>query len=198
MTTQYLHERLLQADAPKKVRILFDYMKAHGREHYEEEVTQMEHALQAAALADEAGKGEALITAALFHDIGHMLADDPAEANNPTVKNDLHEELAADYLQEVFPPAVTDPIRLHVPAKRYLCTVDTHYYEGLSEASRKSFHLQGGKMSKAEKRAFENHRHYREAVQLRIWDDQAKALDKEVPEIDAYKEVVRKVLLTVA
>jgi phosphonate degradation associated HDIG domain protein len=196
MTNQYLHERLLQAGQAEKVQILFEYMKAHGQEHYEEDVTQMEHALQTAALAKAARKNEALITAALFHDIGHMLADDPVEANNPTLKNDLHEELAADYLQEIFPPEVTEPIRLHVPAKRYLCTIDAHYYEELSEASRKSFHLQGGRMSEAEITAFESHPHYREAIELRKWDDQAKALDLKVSNIESYASTVQKVIRT--
>ncbi len=195
MKTENLKERLLQAVAAEKVQILFDYMRAHGQEHYEEEVTQMEHALQAAYLAKTARKSEALITAALFHDIGHMLADDPAEANNPTVKNDLHEELAADYLKDIFPASVTEPIRLHVPAKRYLCTVEPDYYDGLSEASKKSFHLQGGKMSEAEKNAFESNPHYRQAIQLRAWDDQAKELGKDVPEIEDYTEIVGKVVL---
>lgn len=194
MDNQNLREQLLQATAEEKAQLLFDYMKNHGQEHYEEDVTQMAHALQAAHLAREGGFSDELITAALLHDIGHMLADDPNEANNPTIKNDLHEELAADYLQAVFPAAVTEPIRLHVPAKRYLCTTNPEYYDGLSEASRKSFHLQGGRMSDEERSAFESNPFHKEAVQLRIWDDQAKDLGKAVPEIEAYGEIVRRVL----
>ncbi len=195
MNEENLRNRLLAATAEEKVELLFDYLKAHGQERYEEEVTQMTHALQAACQAREGGFSDELVTAALLHDIGHMLADDPIEANNPTVVNDLHEELAADYLKGIFPDAVTEPIRLHVPAKRYLCTTDPEYYEDLSEASKKSFHLQGGAMSDEERTAFERHPFYREAVQLRTWDDRAKDLEWAVPEIEAYAGAVRQALL---
>ncbi len=195
MNEENLRNRLLAATAEEKVQLLFDYLKAHGQEHYEEEVTQMTHALQAAFQAREGGFSDELVTAALLHDIGHMLADDPVEANNPTVVNDRHEERAADYLQDIFPDAVTEPIRLHVPAKRYLCTTDPAYYDDLSEASKKSYHLQGGPMSEEERAAFESHPFYREAVQLRIWDDRAKDLEWSVPEIEAYGEAVRRALL---
>jgi len=195
MKNKNLRDRLLAAAAEEKVQLLFDYLKARGQEHYEEEVTQMAHALQAAYQAREGGFSDELVTAALLHDIGHMLADDPVEANNPTIVNDLHEELAADYLKEIFPDAVTEPIRLHVPAKRYLCTTDPAYYEDLSEASKKSFHLQGGRMSEEERAAFERHPFYREAVQLRIWDDRAKDLEWAVPEIEAYAAAARQALL---
>lgn len=195
MNEENLRNRLLAATGEEKVELLFDYLKAHGQEHYEEEVTQMAHALQAAYQAREGGFSDELVTAALLHDIGHMLADDPVEANNPTVVNDRHEELAADYLEGLFPDAVTEPIRLHVPAKRYLCTTDPEYYDALSEASKKSFHLQGGPMSEEERAAFERNPFYREAVQLRIWDDRAKDLDRAVPEIEAYVGAVREALV---
>ena len=155
----------------------------------------MQHALQAAYLARQAGKGPELITAALLHDIGHIIADDPEERNNPTIRNDLHEDIAVDYLQDVFPEAVLEPIRLHVEAKRYLCTVRKGYYEKLSEASQKSYHLQGGKMNENEIAAFENHTYYREAVLLRAWDDLAKDVTKAVPEIEAYEPEVMAAMI---
>jgi phosphonate degradation associated HDIG domain protein len=196
MHEQNLKNRLsASSNKISKTHILFDYMKAHGDEHYEEEVTQMEHALQAAYLAKKAGKSAELITAALFHDIGHILADDPEEANNPTLKNDLHEEIAADYFRGLFPAAVLDPIQLHVEAKRYLCTVKEGYYENLSVASQKSYHLQGGKMNDEEIAIFEGHEYYKDAVLLRAWDDMAKDLTVEVPAIDTYEEVVVAALI---
>lgn len=196
MNEKNLKKRLAAApNKASKAHLLFDYIKAHGAAHYEEEVTQMQHALQAAYLAKQAGKSPELITAALFHDIGHILADDPGEASNPTLKNDLHEDIAADYFQGLFPPAVLDPIRLHVEAKRYLCTMKKGYYEKLSLASQKSYHLQGGRMNEEEIAAFEAHKHYREAVLLRAWDDLAKDLAKEVPAIEAYETEVVTALL---
>jgi len=190
MEDHTLRKKILAADKAGKAQLLFDYMKKHGSEHYEEDVSQMQHALQAAHLARQAGKSAALVTAALFHDIGHILADDPLEANNPTLKNDLHEDLAAEYFQGIFPAAVTEPIRLHVEAKRYLCTVRKGYYEKLSEASQKSYHLQGGKMSAQEQAAFESNPHYKEATLLRAWDDMAKDTNKVIPPIDDYQEEV--------
>ncbi|MCR9051510.1 MAG: HD domain-containing protein [Phaeodactylibacter xiamenensis] len=196
MYEQNLKNRLSAAlHKNTKAHLLFDYMKTHGDEQYEEEVTQLEHALQAAYLAKKAGKSPELITAALFHDIGHILADDPEEANNPTLKNDLHEDIAADYFRGLFPAAVLDPIRLHVEAKRYLCTVKAGYYEKLSVASQKSYHLQGGKMTDKEIAVFEGHEHYKDAVLLRAWDDLAKDLTKEVPAIETYEEEVVAALI---
>ncbi len=195
MESERLSQQLAQAKNQEKVRLLIDYLQKYGDEHYEEEVTQMEHALQAAYLARSAGKDAELITAALFHDIGHLLADDPAERNYPTEQNDRHEELAAAYLQGIFPARVLEPIRLHVIAKRYLCTLEPEYYAALSEASRKSFHLQGGPMSAEEQAAFENNPHFEEAVLLRRWDDEAKLVGKAIPAIEAYAGEVEKAML---
>lgn len=191
----YLKQKLNEAAKAEKVRLLFDYMKTHGDEHYEEEVTQMEHALQTAFLAKKRGHDQHLITAALFHDIGHMLAEEIQGTNNPTLKDDRHEEMAAGFFQNIFPDAVIDPIRLHVEAKRYLCTVEKDYYEGLSEASKKSFHLQGGPMSADEKAAFERQPYYKQAVQLRLWDDEGKELGKTIPPIESYQKEVEDALL---
>lgn len=195
MRNTLLHGRLTGALPSEKVLILFDYMTLHGEEHYEEDVTQMQHGLQAAFQAREAGQEAALVTAALFHDIGHIMADDPVHKNNPTVENDDHEKLAADLLKDFFPRQVTDPILLHVVAKRYLCTVNPDYYESLSDASQKSFHLQGGKMTDAQVANFEKHPHYKGAVLLRTWDDKAKEIHWEVPGLDTYTELVLSAML---
>ena len=194
MENDTLRDRLRGASVSEKVSLLFDYVKKYGQHNYEEQVTQYAHAVQAAYLAKEENSSDEMITAALLHDIGHMLADDPDEANNPTVKNDLHEELAAAYFQDIFPPSVTEPIRLHVPSKRYLCTTDETYYDGLSDASKKSFHLQGGHMSPDEQTAFESNPYYKEALRLRIWDDKAKIVGQDFPEIDTYAPYVGAVL----
>lgn len=190
-----LHERLAEALPTEKVQILFDYLTLHGDEHYEEDVTQMQHGLQAAFQAYDSGQDAELITAALFHDIGHIIADDPVHKNNPTLQNDDHEKLAADLLSGLFPARVTEPILLHVIAKRYLCTIKPEYYDQLSEASQKSFHLQGGKMTDEEVAEFESNPYYREAVLLRTWDDQAKDIHGKVPPLATYDKVVLSAML---
>lgn len=195
MKNHKLREVLLTAKREERVSILFDYLTQHGNETYEEDVTQMQHALQAAHLALEANQDPEYVTAALFHDIGHIIADDPENKNNPTLKNDSHEQIAADCFEGIFPEKVIEPIRLHVPAKRYLCTKNPDYYAGLSEPSRKSFHLQGGEMPAEEVAQFESNSYYKEAVQLRIWDDKAKNVTAEVPSLESYQQVVLASLL---
>lgn len=137
------------------------------------DVTQRQHALQSAKLALDAGEPAIFITAALLHDVGHMIHDmgeDPASAGI----DDTHEELAAHWLAKAFGPEVCEPIRLHVPAKRYLCAVDPGYFGILSEDSVRSLALQGGPMSAEEVAAFEKNPHFAAAVKLRRIDDLAK------------------------
>ncbi len=137
------------------------------------DVNQLQHALQSAALAEQEGAGADLIIAALVHDVGHMihdLGDDPALEGI----DDSHEELAAAWLRPYFGPAVTEPVRLHVPAKRYLCATEPDYLSKLSDDSVRSLALQGGSMSSVELAAFEALPYWRQAVQLRRIDDTAK------------------------
>ncbi len=195
MSQEELTNALIAAGPSAKVASLFDFMRAHGSKHYEEDVTQMEHALQTAYLAGTEQPDPLPVTAALLHDLGHFLADSLDRPINPTKVDDLHENLAADFLQAFFPAEVTEPIRLHVVAKRYLCTVDSGYYESLSAASQKSFHLQGGPMNEEEKAAFEQHPFYAPALRLRIWDDKAKEVGKDIPELAQYASVVAAALL---
>lgn len=187
-------QELQEAHPKAKVSLLFSYMKDKGQAHYEEEISQYQHALQSAALASQQNAYYLLIAAALLHDMGHMLAEERGGEINPTQKDDFHETLGADFLAEFFPIALTEPIRLHVEAKRYMCSTKDSYYEGLSTASQKSFELQGGKMSKEEQQAFENNPHFQAAIQLRKWDDQAKDVGLEIPEIERYEDVVLRAL----
>lgn len=194
MSTASLSTQIFRATKEDKVRLLFAYMKTYGQETYEEDVSQYEHSMQTAILAQREGASAEMITAALLHDIGHMLADDPHEANNPTVQDDHHEAVAADYLSAFFPASITEPIRLHVPAKRYLCSADQNYFDSLSDASKKSFVLQGGKMSSGEMVTCEQHPYWQEALQLRKWDDQAKLIGLDLPDIDVFKAIVQQTL----
>jgi phosphonate degradation associated HDIG domain protein len=147
-----------------------------------EAVTQREHALQSAALAEADGASSALIAAALLHDIGHLLHDLPADAPDRGI-DDLHENSGAAWLQRHFGPAVAEPVKLHVAAKRYLCAVDAEYLGRLSPPSVQSLQLQGGAMSADEVRDFEQHPRFRDAVRLRHWDDTAKVAGLATPDL---------------
>jgi phosphonate degradation associated HDIG domain protein len=136
-------------------------------------VNQLQHALQAATMAEANGEPASLIVAALLHDVGHMvhdLGEDPARAGI----DDRHEELGAAWLADRFGPAVVEPVRLHVPAKRYLCAVEPDYFARLSEDSVRSLALQGGPMSADEVAAFRANPHHAAAVRLRRLDEAAK------------------------
>ncbi|MCU0341830.1 MAG: phosphohydrolase [Spirosomaceae bacterium] len=154
-----------------------------------EAVTQLQHALQAATLAQNAGAKPSLVTASLLHDIGHILHDLPDDAPDQDI-DDFHENLAARYLETHFVPAVSEPVRLHVAAKRYLCATDPDYLGILSEPSIQSLALQGGPMSAEEVAAFEQSPFYKDAVQLRIWDDQAKDPDMVTAPIEAFADPI--------
>jgi gamma-butyrobetaine dioxygenase len=133
-------------------------------DHMGEPVPIGEHMLQAGALAEAAGADDPLVAAALLHDIGHLLGED----------EDRHGEAGAQWLSQWFGAAVTEPVRLHVPAKRYLCGADAGYFGLLSAESVRTLALQGGPMTAAEVAAFEELPHARDAVAVRRWDDEAK------------------------
>ncbi|HEY1933271.1 MAG TPA: HD domain-containing protein [Acetobacteraceae bacterium] len=143
-------------------------------------VNQLQHALQAAWLAENAGCAPSLIAAALLHDIGHMvhgLGEDPAADG----VDDRHESLGHAYLTRFFGPAVTEPVRLHVAAKRYLCGTEPDYFGRLAPDSVRSLALQGGPMSPDEAAAFDALPYSQDAVRLRRFDEGAKAKGLETP-----------------
>ena len=157
-------------------------------------LNQRAHALQAALLAEQAGCPPALITASLLHDIGHMvhdLGEDPAARGI----DDQHEALGHAYLAQHFGPAVTEPVRLHVAAKRYLCATEADYYARLSADSVLSLSLQGGPMSDAEVAAFRALPHAMDAVQLRRFDEGAKVKGLETPSAEHFASYIRACLL---
>jgi len=154
--------------------VLSDMVGQNGSALYGgEAVTQLQHALQCAQLAEEDGASPALITAALLHDVGHLLEGDFEDA--PEHGEDRrHEELGDAFLSKWFGPEVTEPVRLHVAAKRYLCAVEPGYFDALSPMSKHTLMLQGGPMSDAEIAEFEASPHAKDAVRLRRWDDLGK------------------------
>jgi phosphonate degradation associated HDIG domain protein len=162
---------------------LLDLYRDRGQAQYGgEAVSQLEHALQCATLAERSGASGELVAACLFHDLGHLihhLGDDAAQQGI----DDRHEHRAIPVLEQLFSPAVTTPIRLHVAAKRYLCAVDQCYWSSLSPASKQSLKLQGGPFTKAAAATFVQQPYAQDAVQLRRWDDLAKVPQQPIPEL---------------
>lgn len=155
-----------------------------------EAVTQLEHGLQAAALAEAKQAPAELIAAALLHDVGHLLHDLPDDAPD-TGTDDHHETSASRYLAHIFGPAVCEPVRLHVAAKRYLCATDPAYLGGLSRPSLVSLSLQGGAMSAAEAEEFRQHPFFADAVRLRRWDDEAKVAGLATPALEYFEQYLQ-------
>lgn len=164
-----------------------------GSHHYDEELSQRDHALQTAALAAGADGSDPLVAAALLHDVGHLLDLDASGRRDDPATDLAHEARGARFLAGLFPPSVTAPIALHVSAKRYRCAVDPSYWAGLSAGSKRSLELQGGPMDGLEVSRFEQHPGFEDAVRLRGWDDQGKADGLEVPPLDTYRELLERV-----
>ena len=173
---------------------IFHMLKIKGSnlQYGNEDVTQLEHALQCAQLAERNKCSKEIITAALLHDIGHLLyrRHDPIHED----KDGHHENLGADYLSQYFNEEITLPIRAHVDSKRYLAKVEKEYYNLLSEASKKSLTVQGGPFTKEEAHEFINRPFMKQAVELRRYDDQAKILNKKTPNLDYFRPYVEKCL----
>ena len=166
--------------------------RKHGHIEYSGEgVTQLEHALQAAQLAENEGASDELVTAAFLHDLGHMLN---LQGDTPTARgiDDQHQYFAIPFLRPLFTPAVIEAIRLHVDAKRALCAMEPEYYEALSEDSKRSLTLQGGIFSKAEAGAFMAKPHAADAVRVRRWDDAAKSPGLATPPLSHYLAIAAR------
>jgi len=162
------------------------FRKRGAGAYFGEPVSMTEHALQAAYFARAAGAPPPLVIAALLHDIGHLVVpvpDDLAEWTDDA----RHEEVGSAWLASRFSPGIAEPVRLHVPAKRYLCATDPRYSSKLSAASVVTLRLQGGPMSAAEIAKFEIEPYAREAVRVRQWDDQGKMAGLETPDLEDYR-----------
>jgi len=159
----------------------------HGASQYSgEPVTQLEHALQTAHLAEQSGADDALVTACLLHDLGHLLSDSGrGVGDTPTLRgiDDTHQYVALPFLRGLLPATVLDAIKLHVDAKRYLCHANAGYFARLSDDSKRSLALQGGVFDAAQAAAFLAQGGARDAVMLRQWDDLAKQADLDTPSL---------------
>ena len=166
--------------------------RTQGHIAYEGEgVSQLEHALQAAGQAEDEGASAELVSAALLHDLGHMLNRQGA---TPTLRgiDDQHQYYAIPFLRPLFPPAVIEAIRLHVDAKRALCALEPAYHEALSEDSKRSLKLQGGVFSAADAAAFMAKPFAADAVRVRRWDDAAKVPGQATPPLSHFLAVAAR------
>jgi [1-hydroxy-2-(trimethylamino)ethyl]phosphonate dioxygenase len=176
------------------VAFLADIFARRGAESYlGEAVTMSEHMLQGAHLAEAEAASDELVAAALLHDIGHYTGEFGDDYIEQGIDNH-HDEAGAQVLQRFFPPLVTDCVRLHVAAKRYLCAADATYFGKLSDASVKTLALQGGPMSAEEAAEFRNRPHFEDVVRVRLWDDAAKEPNKRVPAFEHYAALLQRVV----
>ncbi|MBT6430464.1 MAG: HD domain-containing protein, partial [Rhodospirillaceae bacterium] len=153
-------------------------------------VTQRVHALQCGLLAERAGAPSSLVAAAFLHDIGHLLQNGVASLAIQGI-DALHEEKAATFLETFFPDSVVEPVRLHVRAKRYLCTTERGYFESLSTASITSLMVQGGPFNEVQADKFLKQPFAHEAIALRRWDDLAKDPKMRTPDIAYFAYVLQ-------
>lgn len=172
---------------------LTDLFTRLGGLHYGEDVSQLAHALQTAHHAKADGASPALVAAALLHDVGHLMQKIGEDAADQGVDT-RHEHIGAGYLARAFGPDVTEPIRLHVAAKRYRVAVDAVYLENLSKASLQSLALQGGPMSPEEIEAFLAEPAVEAALRLRTYDEAGKAPEAEVASFESYHDLLRDLI----
>jgi phosphonate degradation associated HDIG domain protein len=169
--------------------ILAVYAARGAGAYFGERVSMTEHGLQAAHFAHAERAPEPLILAALLHDVGHLLEDVP-DAIEDWRSDARHEEVGARWLARRFGPEVSEAVRLHVPAKRYLCATDAAYFGMLSPASVHTLGLQGGPMNALETARFETEPYHREAVRVRRWDDQGKVAGLKTAAMHDYARMI--------
>ncbi len=174
--------------------ILGIFRRGGSSAYFGESVSMTEHALQAAYFAQGASAPPALIVAALLHDIGHLVDDVPNDLADWTT-DAHHEEVGGIWLAQRFGPEVSEPVRLHVPAKRYLLATDAEYFAKLSPASVVTLKLQGGPMAAHEMARFETEPFYKEAVRVRQWDDRGKVAGLKTPSLDDYRALIEQLAI---
>jgi phosphonate degradation associated HDIG domain protein len=157
--------------------------------YFGESVSTTEHCLQTAHFAQEEHASASLVLAALLHDVGHLVAPTPDDIAD-WMDDAHHERIGGGWLSRKFSREVSEPVRLHVPAKRYLIATRPEYFARLSPASVLTLKLQGGAMTAAEIAAFETEPFYREAVRLREWDDRGKIAGLRTPDLRSYRQLI--------
>jgi phosphonate degradation associated HDIG domain protein len=185
---------LLQVMKPRSLDDVLATYREHGHRHYGEDVTELQHALQCATFAREAGEPPVIVAAALLHDYGHLchpLGEDIAEQGVDA----RHEDIGYHRLRGLFADEIVAAGRLHVAAKRYLCWKEPEYLAGLSEASLRSLQLQGGPMKRDEAEAFEREPHFELAVRVRRYDDMGKVPDMVTPDLESFVPLLQRFIL---
>jgi phosphonate degradation associated HDIG domain protein len=177
-------------DVMQQIRAAFE---RRGNENYGEGVSQLEHAIQCAAFAQRDKASDALIAAAYLHDIGHLLHDLPQDIAD-TGLDTQHESTGSAWLSQFFGPELTEPVRMHVAAKRYLAATEAGYFDLLSEASKLSLKLQGGVMTPEQTRAFEAEPFFADAVRLRRWDEEGKIENYQGPSPAHFEAIAARCL----
>lgn len=162
--------------------------------YFGEDVSMTEHALQAAYFAQAAAAPPALIVAALLHDIGHLVENVPDDLAEWT-SDAHHEQIGGHWLAQRFRPEVSEPVRLHVPAKRYLLATDDKYFAKLSPASVVTLKLQGGPMTALEVAKFKTERYGSDAVLIRQCDDRGKVAGLKTPGLTDYRSLIEALTL---
>lgn len=177
------------------IDFILDLFARRGAEEYMgESVSMAKHMEQSAACAVAYGASDELIIAALLHDIGHFVGDFPIDSLENGIDN-YHEEAGAQFLQPYFPASLTEPIRLHVAAKKYLCAVDSQYLNRLSAASVQSLEVQGGPMTEAEIIEYETNPYYQSAVKVRLYDDDGKVAGLDIKPVSSYRNKMESLLV---
>ena len=167
MTNQMLHHKGI-------IDYVINLYLGYGHTKYDDNCTQLEHAFAVMKIAKDNNCSEKFQLSCFLHDIGHLLLDENND-NNDFLVNDLkHEHHGAKFLKYFLSNEIIAPITLHVKAKRYLCTVDENYYNNLSEASKRSFKIQGGKMDDREIKIFKNNKYFKKAIKMREFEDISK------------------------
>ena len=178
----------------KAITRIIDLYRQYGGQQYGEEITQLEHALQAAELAIADGRDDEVIAAAFLHDIGHLLESDGV-ASMGDYGVVAHDKLGADYVISLgFSDRIAQMIGCHVQAKRYLCAIEPGYYDQLSKASQETLHWQGGVMTMEEVSDFSSRNDLEEILALRRYDEQAKEQEKATEGLPGIEPVLFRVL----
>lgn len=166
---------------------LFDERAAYKRNG---RISLRDAALEAAHLAERSGAPPSLVLAALLRDVGHLIGDEAS------LRSTGAEEIGAAWLSRYLGPEVTEPIRLHVIAKRYLCTRTSHYLTRLTKEARRSYERQGGSLDPREMAEFVKNPYYLQALTLRRWVDVAKIPEVRVPDFEHYRPMLDRAILT--
>jgi [1-hydroxy-2-(trimethylamino)ethyl]phosphonate dioxygenase len=169
------------------------FVRRGGEEYLGEPVTMAEHMLQGATIAEQNGQSDIIIVSALLHDIGHFTSEFGTFSMDDTADK-FHEEAGARVLERFFPTIVTDCVRYHVAAKRYLCATKPEYFDRLSEASIHSLNLQGGPMNAYEVADFAKNPNLKEIIQVRYLDDAGKHADMEIPDFAHFAPMVQRIV----